>query len=46
MIHLATINRILRRVGLILVVEIWDGSGEPTPTRIGLWTWRRYCRNG
>ena len=39
MIKLWSINRVLRWSGVRLFVDVWDGEGERTPTRLGF----RWC---
>jgi hypothetical protein len=34
--ELWTINRVIRWIGVRLTVNVWDGTGERTRTRLGL----------
>jgi hypothetical protein len=34
--ELWSINRVIRWVGVRIVLDVWDGQGERTRTRIGL----------
>lgn len=43
-VRLSTINNVLRRIGLVLVIEIPTEDDPTCPTRFWIETWRGYKR--
>jgi len=43
-VELGTINRWLRRVGLVLVIQVWDHKGPQAPTKLWIERYSQYVK--
>jgi len=43
-VELGTINRWLRRVGLVLVIQVWDHKGPQVPTKLWIERYSQYVK--